>query len=109
MNWKGFGRKQPWPNWCTTQHLPGGTKENNENPQSKNLVPWPRFEMSMYRIENVSSRPNCAVWFLLYQLMRHYMPFNVSLVFVIKISKYFSDAVFCIVTCLCDYRRGLVW
>jgi hypothetical protein len=35
MNWKGFGRKQSWPNFkALSWHSPGGTKKNYEKPQS---------------------------------------------------------------------------
>jgi hypothetical protein len=35
VNWKGFGRKRSWPNFkILSQHLPGGTEENYEKPQS---------------------------------------------------------------------------
>jgi hypothetical protein len=35
INWKGYGRKQPWPNFkILSQYLPGDTEENDENPQS---------------------------------------------------------------------------
>jgi hypothetical protein len=31
MNWKGFGRKQLWPNFkILFQHLSGGAEENHE-------------------------------------------------------------------------------
>jgi hypothetical protein len=31
MNWEGFGRKQPWPNFMVlSQHLPEGTEENHK-------------------------------------------------------------------------------
>jgi hypothetical protein len=34
MNWKGYGRKQSWPNlrYGTTQQFPGGTEENHKKP-----------------------------------------------------------------------------
>jgi hypothetical protein len=35
MNWKIFGRKQPWRNFKEpSQHLSGETEENHEKPQS---------------------------------------------------------------------------
>jgi hypothetical protein len=44
MNWKGFGRKWSWPNFkVLSWHLPGGTEENHEKPQSGLLVSRPRF------------------------------------------------------------------
>jgi hypothetical protein len=33
INWKGCGRKGPWPNFKVLfQHLPAGTEENYEKP-----------------------------------------------------------------------------
>jgi hypothetical protein len=35
MNWKGFGKKRPWPDVkVISLELSGGTEENHENPQS---------------------------------------------------------------------------
>jgi hypothetical protein len=35
MNWKGFGRKRSWHNFkVLSQHSPGGTEENHEEPHS---------------------------------------------------------------------------
>jgi hypothetical protein len=32
INWKGFGRKWPWPNFkVLSRELPGGTEENHDN------------------------------------------------------------------------------
>jgi hypothetical protein len=32
INWKGFDRKRPWPNFnVLSRHSPGGTAENHEN------------------------------------------------------------------------------
>jgi hypothetical protein len=34
-NWKGFRKKQWWPNFkVLSWHSPGGTEESNEKPQS---------------------------------------------------------------------------
>jgi hypothetical protein len=35
MNWKGYGRKQSWPNnKALSWHLPGETEEKHEKPKS---------------------------------------------------------------------------
>jgi hypothetical protein len=35
MNWKGFGRKQSWPNIkVLSQYLSGGAEENHKKPQA---------------------------------------------------------------------------
>jgi hypothetical protein len=35
MNWKGFGRKRPWPNSkVLSRHSPGGTEYNHTESQS---------------------------------------------------------------------------
>jgi hypothetical protein len=32
MNWKGFDKKRPWPNFkVLSGHLPGGTEQNLKN------------------------------------------------------------------------------
>jgi hypothetical protein len=32
MNWKGFGRKRPWPNFkVLSKHSPGVTEESHDN------------------------------------------------------------------------------
>jgi hypothetical protein len=39
MNWKGFGRKWPWPNFkVLSWHSPGETEENHEKHQSGQQV-----------------------------------------------------------------------
>jgi hypothetical protein len=40
MNWKGFGKKQLWPNFkVLNQHLPGGNEEDHKdlNQDSRSL------------------------------------------------------------------------
>jgi hypothetical protein len=38
INWKGFGRKQSWPNFkVLSRHLPGGTEEDHKKLQ----LGWP--------------------------------------------------------------------
>jgi hypothetical protein len=35
MSWKGFGKKQLWPNFkVLSRHSSGGTEKNYEKPQS---------------------------------------------------------------------------
>lgn len=34
-NWKGFERKQQWPNQDTVLELPGISEKNNERPQNR--------------------------------------------------------------------------
>jgi hypothetical protein len=39
MNWKGFGRKQSWPNRGTIPVFPGGTEESHERPVKHSRCP----------------------------------------------------------------------
>jgi hypothetical protein len=39
MNWKGFGRRQSWPNQGTNWHSPSEAEENHENLSQDNHVP----------------------------------------------------------------------
>jgi hypothetical protein len=55
MNWKGFVMKRSWPNFkVLPRHLPGGTGENQENPQSGQPVSGPRSETGTSRIRSRS-------------------------------------------------------
>jgi hypothetical protein len=51
MNWKEYGRKWMWLNFkVLSWHSPGRTEENNEKPQSGQLVVGPRFKHGPSRI-----------------------------------------------------------
>jgi hypothetical protein len=55
MNWKGFGRKQPWPNFKVIyRHSSGRTEESYGKPQSGDPVSGPRFEHGTSRIRSIS-------------------------------------------------------
>jgi hypothetical protein len=53
MNWKGFGRKPPWPNFqVLSRHSPGGTEKNHD--KSGYPVSTPRFEPETSRIQRTT-------------------------------------------------------
>jgi hypothetical protein len=65
MNWKGFGRKQSWPNFkVLSQSLHGGTDENHEKTQSGQLSLELIFDPETSRIQSrsVIHRPQCSVY-----------------------------------------------
>jgi hypothetical protein len=68
INWKGFGRKLPWPNRkVLTRHSSGGTEENHKNLNQDNR-PRPRFEPGTSRTRSRSvnhiGRFSKSVWAL---------------------------------------------
>jgi hypothetical protein len=45
MNWKGFGRKQSWPNFnVLSWHSPGGTDKTTTNLNQDSRSPGPIIE-----------------------------------------------------------------
>jgi hypothetical protein len=60
MNWKGFGRKQSWPNFkALSRNSPGGTEENHEITQDSRS-PGLRFEPGTWAMElRIAVMTNC--------------------------------------------------
>jgi hypothetical protein len=63
MNWKGLGRKQPWPNLkLLSRHSPGGTEEYHKKSQSGETVSGPRFEPGTFRIRSKSANHSTVMY-----------------------------------------------
>jgi hypothetical protein len=59
---KGFGRKQPWPDFeVLFQYLPGGTEENYKNVKSAKLTSGARFKAWTSQIRSRSVK-NSTTW-----------------------------------------------
>jgi hypothetical protein len=78
MNWKGFRRKSPWPNFkALLWHSPGGTEENHEklSQDSWSLGQNLNLKPSEYETGILTTRPQHSVLFihglLLYVFMQH--------------------------------------
>jgi hypothetical protein len=72
-NLKGILRKQSWSNFkALPRHLPGGTEEVYEKPQSGLPVSGPRFEPGTSRIQTgvLTTRPRRLLKLLVYRILK---------------------------------------
>jgi hypothetical protein len=75
MNWKGFGRKGPWPNFKVLS--PGGPEEKYENLSQDSRLPGPRSEPGTSRIRsrsvNHSTTMFCYILVKICNLLREFI------------------------------------
>jgi hypothetical protein len=73
MNWKGFERKQSWPNFkVLCRPSPGGTEEKDEKAESGKPFSGPRFEPGTSQIRSRSVDHDFSViilWNLLHSFI----------------------------------------